>query len=189
MRTDIRTKIAEAPIKAWKNQLHNSMSMFEAVAEGSIRMCEFQLKTATELHEQMDTARKLLEEATDANEVWQIQNEWFSATLERTFSLWSELTKVATETQSNAGKFLYDVDAPFAAPASGLPQVSNTAFGLLDETYKRWRDTTRQFYAAAARSTDLATDIATDDADVEAATTGAEKPARSHPRKAKHDEA
>jgi hypothetical protein len=189
MRNETSTTVAAVPIKAWKHDLHNSMSMFEAVAEGSIRMCETQLKTATELHEQMDTARKLLGEATDAKEMWQIQSEWFSATLDQTFALWSEVGKVAAETQSNVGKLLYNAEGPFVTQASGLPQGSKTALGLLDETYKHWCDNTRQFYAAAAGSTNLLTDIATDEAEAEASTAAAEKPARNHARKAKSEEA
>ena len=138
-------------IKLWKRQLDTGMRMVEAFSEGSIRMRETQLKAANQLHETMDSARKLLDKANSRQDLWRIQSEWSTSTLERTFGLWSELSQEAAEAQSKIAK-LFQEETPFVTPVTGLPQASKTALVLMDEAYRRWRDTTLQFYTAVGKT-------------------------------------
>ena len=168
----MRNNTDDVMIRVWKQQLDNAMRTVEAFSEGSIKMRETQLKAANQVHKTMDSARKLLDDANNQQDLWRIQSEWLASSFERGFALWSELAQTAAETQSTIAK-LYQSETPFVTPVTGLPQASKTALVLMDEAYRRWRDTTLQFYSAVQRTTadavDEVVDITTEAA--EAATT------------------
>ncbi len=180
----MRNNFDDVTIRVWKQQLDNAMRMVEAFSEGSIKMRETQLKAANQVHKTMDSARKLLDDANNQQDLWRIQSEWLSSSFERGFALWSELAQTATETQSTVAK-LYQSEAPFVTPVTGLPQASKTALVLIDEAYRRWRDTTLQFYSAvgktAVEAVENAVDITAD------ATEGTTERSSRGGRKAKHE--
>ena len=119
--TDMTTKPEDAAIKAWKRQLDGALRVVEAIAEGSMKIRESQLAAATEAHASAEATRKRLKKAGDAQELWRIQGEWLSASMQMSLAYWRQLYETAAETQSCVAKCFYE-------PAG-------------------WLETTKQFYA------------------------------------------
>jgi len=136
-------------IKACKQQLETAMSVIEAITEGSKKMREAQLKAATEAHASAEALHKRIAGAGDAQELWRIQSEWTSANLGKALAYWRELYEIALATQASTAKCLSQQalfpvpQAPAIAEASQRPLLE-----MMDTAYKRWLETTRQFYAA-----------------------------------------
>ena len=136
-------------VKACKQQLETAMSVIEAITEGSKRMREAQLKAATEAHASVEALHKRIAGAQDAQELWRIHSEWSSANLGKALAYWRELYEIALATQSSIVKCLTQQalfsgpQAPAIAEASHIPVLE-----MMDTAYKRWLETTRQFYAA-----------------------------------------
>jgi phasin protein len=136
-------------IKAWKQQLDTALRVVETITEGSMKIRESQLQAAIEAHAGVEATRKLLEKATDAQELWRIQSEWMSASLQKSLTYWRELYQAAAETQSSVAKCLCVQTPLFGPQAPVLPEASkDVLLNMMDTAYKRWLDTTRQFYAA-----------------------------------------
>jgi len=150
------TNTEDTTINAWKQRFDGATRMVEAVAAGSIRAGEAQLRAAADAQKSIEAARRRVQAATDAQEMWRIQNEWFTTNLQRSFALWNELHHAATETNTSVARWLYDPGSALLPPANVLPEASKTALGLFDDAYRRWRDTTIQFWGA---STDLARQV------------------------------
>jgi len=136
-------------IKACKRQLETAVSVIEAITEGSKKMREAQLKAAAEAHASAEALHKRIAGAGDAQELWRIHSEWTSASLGKALAYWSELYEIALATQSSIVKCLTQQalfsgpQAPAIAEASHIPVLE-----MMDTAYKRWLETTRQFYAA-----------------------------------------
>ncbi|HLE65998.1 MAG TPA: phasin family protein [Burkholderiales bacterium] len=133
----------------WKRQLDAALRVVEAIVEGSRKMCETQLEAAIEAHARAEATRKLLAKTGDAQELWRIQSEWMSANLERSLSYWQGHCKTAVDTGTCVADCLSQqagVFAPQAAAASDASQ--GTLLDMMNTAYKRWQETTRQFYAA-----------------------------------------
>ena len=144
------TKSEDAAIKAWKQQLDGALRVLEAIEEGPMKMCESQLAAATEAHASAEATRKLLKKAGDAQELWRIQGEWLSASMQASLAYWRQLYETAAETQSCAAKCFYEPAGFFASQAS-LP-AGTSMLGMMDEAYRHWLETTKQFYAAPSVS-------------------------------------
>ena len=115
-----------------------------------MRISELQLRAATEANEMVDQARKLLEKAGNPLELWRIQSDWFALSLDRSLNYWNELTQAAAETQSALTRFWYEPGSTFPTQANVLPGASKTAFVMMDDAYRRWRETTMQLWDVAA---------------------------------------
>ena len=136
-------------IHTWKQQLDGATRIVEAVTAGSIRAGEAQLRAAADTQKSIDAARKMFDGATDVQQLWRIQNEWIAAGMRRSFTLWNELQQAVAETQTSVSRHLYDPAAALIPQANVLPEASQTAFGLFDDAYRRWRDTTVQLWGAS----------------------------------------
>lgn len=143
----METNTEDVTINTWKQQLDGATRVVEAVAAGSIKAGEAQLRAAADAKKSIDSVRRMFEAATDTQELWRLQTEWFSGSMRRSFALWNEINQAAAETNASVARFLYD---PSAAPqTSVLPAASTTALVLLDDAYRRWRNTTLQFWGAS----------------------------------------
>jgi len=149
----MKTSSEDVTVKAWKQQIDGAARAVEAIAEGSMRIREAQLKAATAAHARMDTARKQLEKAADVLDLWRIQSDWVSGGWQESFEYWHDINQVAADTQSNVTKYLYEPVSALAPRTPALPEVSKTALGMMDEAYRRWRETTLQFYSAPKATT------------------------------------
>jgi len=136
-------------INTWKQQLDGATRVVEAVAAGSIKVGEAQLRAAADAKKSIDAARRMIDAATDTHELWRLQSELFSANVRRSFALWNELNQAAAETQASVSRFLYEPGAALVPQPSVLPEASKTALGLLDDAYRRWRNTTLQIWGAS----------------------------------------
>lgn len=136
-------------ITACKQQLETAVGVIEAITEGSKRMREAQLKAASEAHASAEALHQRIAGAGDAQELWRIDSDWTWVNLGRSLAYWRELCEIALATQASIAKCLSQQvlfagpQAPAIAEASQRPLLE-----MMDTAYKRWLETTRQFYAA-----------------------------------------
>jgi hypothetical protein len=145
----MKTNHENTTIHTWKQQLDGATRIVEAETTGSIRAGEAQLRAAADTQKSIDAARKMFDSATDVQQLWRIQNEWIAAGMRRSFTLWNELQQAVAETQTSVSRHLYDPAAALLPQANALPEASQTAFGLFDDAYRRWRETTLQIWGAS----------------------------------------
>jgi len=145
----LRTNTEDMAIKSWRQQLDNTTRIVGAVTEGSMRVGELQMRAATEANEMVEQARQLLDKASNPLELWRIQSDWMALSLDRSLNYLNEFQQAAAETQSTLIGLLYEPGSAFPAQANVLPDASRTAFGLMDDAYRRWRETTMQIWEAA----------------------------------------
>ena len=142
------TKPDDLVMKAWKQQAGAVLRLIEAVTEQSQKIREYQLAAAVEAHRNAEAARALFEQATEAQELWRIQSQWWSGNLEKSLAYWRGLYEAAAETQAGVMKRMCE---PAGASAQQAATASNVAlFNMMSDAYKRWLDSTRQLYAAPA---------------------------------------
>ena len=179
----MKTNHENTAIHTWKQQLDGATRIVEAMTAGSIRAGEAQLRAAADAQKSIDAARKMFDGATDAQQLWRIQSEWITAGMRRSFTLWNELQQAVAETQTSVSRQLYDPAAALIPQANALPEASQTAFGLFDDAYRRWRDTTVQLWGASneiARQLAMPSDAGRDEP-------AARKHSESSTRKARQD--
>jgi phasin protein len=132
--------------KVWRQQIDIAVRLVETITEESRKIREYQLAAALEAHRSAAAARERFEKAPDASELWRIQGEWLSASLEKSLAYWRRLYEASAQTQFGV---LTCLCAPANMAAPQAPAGSNIAlFGMMGEAYKRWLDTTTRFYAA-----------------------------------------
>lgn len=132
--------------RAWRQQIGTAVRLVETIAEEARKIREYQLAAALEAHRSAVAVREQLEKAADAQDLWRIQGEWLSASLERSLAHWRRLYEASSQAQLGMLKCLCE---PANMAAAELPAGSNVAlFGMMGEAYKRWLDTTTRFYAA-----------------------------------------
>ena len=142
------TKLDDLMMSACKQQMGAALRLVEALTEESRKLREFQLTCAVEAHASAVATREALEKAADAQELWRIQREWWSATMNRSLAYWRETCEGMLRTQSSLGLCL---GAPAgAAKPGGLPTSNAALLEMMGETYKRWLETTSGLYAARA---------------------------------------
>ena len=132
-------------MNAWKQQVGTALKVLEAVTEESRKMHEFQLAAAVEAHASAVSTRERFEKAADAQELWRIQSDWWSANLNRSLAYWRQLYEAAGRTQACLAGCA-GIPAGSTAPAT-----SNVAlFEMMNDAYKRWVETAGQIYTARA---------------------------------------
>jgi phasin family protein len=152
METTSLYDVAIAP--ALKRQFESGFAVLEAITEGSRKLQEAQLKAATEAHAAVEAIHKRVAEAGDGQELWRLQSEWMSASLEKSLAYWRELYQATIETESNVAKLLAAqlplavTLVPGAGGGTGGPLVE-----MMNNTFSRWMEATRQFYHAPGFST------------------------------------
>ena len=148
----IQTDAEERAIRTWRQQLDNATRFAEATSEGTMRLSELQLRAATEANEMVDQARKLLDKASSPLELWRIQSEWLALSMSRSLNYFNEFAQAASETQSQLTQFWYEPGSTFPTQTNVLPGASKTAFLMMDEAYRRWRETTIQIWDVGSDS-------------------------------------
>jgi phasin family protein len=137
--------VATAP--ALKRQLESGFAVLRAITEGSRKLQEAQLKAATEAHAAVEAMHKRLAEAGDGQDLWRIQSEWMSASLEKSLAYWRELYETAIETESSIAKLLA---AQLPLAVSFVPGAGNATAGplaeMMNNAYNQWTEAARQFY-------------------------------------------
>jgi hypothetical protein len=125
-----------------KAQVDASFRLLEAMAEGARCIYEAQLEAAVEMHASAEATRQRLAQASDAQEFWRIQSGFLAGWARDWLAHCSCLHERALEAQANVSRCLGQPGAGAATP--GAPQLAD----IMDSAYKRWLETTRQFYAA-----------------------------------------
>ncbi len=115
-------------LQAWKQQLDGALQAFEACTEAFLRLREAQLEAAVDAHAAAEAVRKQVAEAKDVQELWRIQGEFLTSTMTKSVAYWRELYEALAQTPS--------------------PQVGKNLAESMDAAYKRWLETTQQFYAS-----------------------------------------
>ena len=134
--------------KVWRQQIGATLRLIETITEQSSRIREVQLAAALDAHRNAEATRALFEQASDAQELLRIQSEWLSGNLEKSLAYWRRLYEAAAQTQFGVMKCMCE---PMGVIAPQAPAASNIAlFDMMGDAYKRWLDSTRQFYAAPA---------------------------------------
>jgi len=136
--------VATAP--ALKRQLEAGLAVLEAITESARKLQETQLKAATEAHAALEAMHKRVAQAGDGQELWRLQSEWMSASVEKSLAYWRELYQTAIETETSIAKLLA-AQLPFAMTA--IPSAGSGTAGplaeMMNEAYKRWTEAARQF--------------------------------------------
>lgn len=135
-------------MQACRQQFEMAAGMIEAVTEGSKKMREVQLKAAAEACAGAQALHQQIAGATDAQELWRIQNEWAAANIAKTLDYWRELYQIALAAQSSIARQM-SAQLPLSSPpvpAAALG-AQGSLFDMMDTAYKRWLESTRQFYA------------------------------------------
>ena len=131
-----------------KRQYEAGLAVLEAIAEGSRKLQEVQLKAATEAHAALEAMHKQVAQGGNGQEMWRLQSEWMAANAEKSLAYWRQLYETAVETETTIARLLTaQLPAALTAPGAG-----NTAAGplmeMMNEAYKRWTEAARQSYKA-----------------------------------------
>ena len=134
---------------ALKQQLASAFAMLEAITEGSRKIQKAQLDAADKAHAAVEAIHARIAEAGDGQELWRMQSDWMSASLEQALAYWHELYQATLDTESRIAK-LFAAQLPLAGPL--VAGAGNGAQGALAEimrsAYSRWMEASRQLYAA-----------------------------------------
>ena len=135
-----------ATATALKRQLEFGLAVLEVITEGSRKLQESRLKAAPEAHAAVEAIHKRVAEAGDGRELWRLQSEWMSASVEKSLAYWRELYQTAIETETSIAKLLA-AQLPFAMTA--IPSAGSGTAGplaeMMNDAYKRWTEAARQF--------------------------------------------
>ncbi len=135
-------------LEAWKRQLECAAATVEAITEGSAKTREAQLKAANAACAGARALRERAAGAGDALALWRAQGEWAQASFGAALAYWHEIAEIALATQLRVAKCVSRQALPSAAqaaPAAEDPQ--RQLLEIMDSAYRRWLETTRQFYA------------------------------------------
>lgn len=121
-----------------------------------MRACKLQMETAAGMIEALTQgARQMMQAHATGNpqELWRLQNEWATATLQKTTAYWQECWEIALAAQSSIAQQLsQQMHLPgVQGPANATGQVA--LLDMMDGAYKRWLESTRQFHSAPTVST------------------------------------
>jgi len=138
-----------ATATALKRQLEFGLAVLEVITEGSRKLQESRLKAAPEAHAAVEAVHKRLATAGDGQELWRLQSEWMSASVEKSLAYWRELYQTAIETESSIAKLLA---AQLPLAATFVPGAGNATAGplveMMNNAYNHWTEAARQFYKA-----------------------------------------
>ena len=147
METKKTLDITMAP--ALKQQIECGFAVLDAITEGSRKLQEAQLKAATEAHAAVEAIHKRLAESGDGQELWRLQSEWMSVSLEKSLAYWRQLYETAIETESSVARLLarqLSVSVPLA-PGAGVGD-QGPLVEMINNACSRWMEATSQFYKA-----------------------------------------
>jgi phasin family protein len=151
-KTDLETPTMETMntydatiVPVLKRQVEAGLAVLEAIAEGSRKLQQMQLKAATEAHAAVEAIHKRVAQGANGQELWRLQSEWMSASVEKSLAYWRELYQTAIETESTIAKALA---AQFPLSASAVPAAGTASGGpmveMMNDAYKRWTEAARQ---------------------------------------------
>jgi hypothetical protein len=133
----------DTTLAAAKAQIDAGFRVLEAIAEATRRYYEAQLEAAVEAHAKAEATRKQLEQARDLPELWRVESEYLSCCAKESLAHWNSLREIALEAQGNVARCFGQPGAAPSGATAGAPLME-----IMDTAYKRWLETTRQFYAA-----------------------------------------
>ncbi len=150
-----------AAIKGWQEQLGIALRVVEAITEGAMKMRESQITAATETHATAVATRKLLEKASDPQELLRIQSQWLTGSFAKSLAYWQALHTAALETQSSIVKCISEgaqVVGPSAPAAAQQAQSVGEAplwplQEMMDSLYRPWVEKTRELFIPPLVST------------------------------------
>ena len=125
-------------MQTWKTQLDAGLRMFEAIAEGAMRIYEAQLEAMTEAHADAEATRKAIVAATDPAQVMKLCAEWARANTEKSLACCRSFAETVAETDREVVKC---VGTPIA-----LPQGVGAGLGMVDSAYKQWMESVQRLY-------------------------------------------
>jgi phasin family protein len=125
-------------IQTWKTQLDAGLRMFEAIAEGAMRIYEAQLEAMTEAHADAEATRKAIAAATDPAQVMKLCAEWARANTEKSLACCRSFAETVAETDREVVKC---VGTPIA-----LPEGVGAGLGMVDSAYKQWMESVQRLY-------------------------------------------
>ncbi len=119
-----------------------------------MRACKLQMETAAGVIEALAQSAKRMAEAQmkgDSMELWRLQNEWASKSMEKSLAYWRDCWEIALAAQTSiASQLSEQMQVPGIPAAKAGGQVA--LLEMIDSAYKRWLESTRQFYSAPAVS-------------------------------------
>ena len=121
-------------MQTWKTQLDAGLRMFEAIAEGAMRIYEAQLEAMTEAHADAEATRKAIVAATDPAQVMKLCAEWARANTEKSLACCRSFAETDREVVKCVG-------TPIA-----LPQGVGAGLGMVDSAYKQWMESVQRLY-------------------------------------------
>ncbi len=138
---------ADIALEACKRQLECAITVIEAITEGAKTMRKAQLEAATKAGERAVALHERIAGAAGAQELWRAQSEWARANIDAALACWRELAEIAFATQSLVVKCACGQALPSAA--RGVPEAAEPGqvVEVMDAAYRRWLESTRQFYA------------------------------------------
>jgi hypothetical protein len=92
--------------------------------------------------------RERIAGAGNVQQLWRIQSEWAQASFGAALTYWRSLAEIAVATQLLVAKCLSRQALPSGAQAApGTENPQRQIVEIMDSAYKRWLESTRQFYA------------------------------------------
>ncbi|HET7364386.1 MAG TPA: phasin family protein [Burkholderiales bacterium] len=147
METTKTDDVTVAP--ALKQQLATAFAVLEAITEGSKKIQKAQLDAADKAHAAVEAMHKRLAQAGDGQELWRMQSDWMSASLEQALAYGHELYQATLETESKIAK-LFAGQLPLAGPliAGAGNGAQSPLAEIMRNAYTRWIEASRQLYVA-----------------------------------------
>jgi phasin family protein len=144
---NMSTTGANIALETCKRQLECAITVIEAITEGAKTMRKAQLEAATKAGERAVALHGRIAGAADAQELWRAQSEWARESFEAALAHWRELADIALATQSLVAKCASGQQLPSAARRTPGAAEPSQVVEMMDAAYKRWLESTRQFYA------------------------------------------
>jgi phasin family protein len=117
---DMAAQLEAWTLAMWKQQLGRSLRLAETIVDQSRKLREHQLAAAVQAHADAVATRESLAGVTDPGELWRLQNEWLSQTLQASAAYWRRLYEIAAETQGVLATCACEPMTESAAPATSL---------------------------------------------------------------------
>jgi len=138
----------DTAIRAWKVQLDTVLRVTEALTEGAMKLRDVQLAAATETHASAAATRALVEKCCDAQELYRLQSEWLSASLQQSFAYWASLYSTVIETQQSMAQCIAPQPEASPAEAPAVPEMPRWPLqDMMDSFYKPFIETTKELLA------------------------------------------
>jgi phasin family protein len=139
----------------WKRPLDYGFRVMQQVIEGSMKIRELQLETATQAHADAEATRRAIAAATDVGELARLQTEWARSNAERSFAYWRAVSQAVMETDAALVRCACAeaaIPLPEAYKAGDLEASKQALLGMVDSAYKQWLDAAQRFYRPAEKA-------------------------------------